>query len=120
MILIGYGYWLCSVFMFHCGRFFDTEGWHVKNPRLYEGMDTFIGFLVQWMMPLFFVLSGISTFYALSSKGVGYFVKARLKRLGIPFLLGTFVLLIPVQVYIERTTGGPIQRDLLEVLSPIF
>lgn len=109
-----------TVFVFHCCRFFDTDGWHVKNPRLYGEMDIFIGFLVQWMMPLFFVLSGISSFYALSLKGTGQFVEARLKRLGIPFVLGTFILLIPVQVYIERTTGGQFSGTLWQFYPEYF
>jgi len=24
---------MMTVFLFHCSRFFDTEGWHVKSPR---------------------------------------------------------------------------------------
>lgn len=27
---------MAAVFLFHCGRFFDTEGWHVKSPRTNE------------------------------------------------------------------------------------
>jgi hypothetical protein len=111
---------MMAIFLFHCGRFFDTHGWHVKNPQLYQGMDYFIGFLVQWIMPLFFTLSAYSSYLALEAKGAGKFVKERLKRLGIPFLLGTFVILVPIQVYIERLTNGQFKGSFLEFYPHYF
>lgn len=83
-------------------------------------MDIFIGFLVQWIMPLFFILSAFSTYYALKARGPGTFIKERLKRLGIPFLLGTFVFLIPVQVYIERFTNGQFSGSFLQFYPHYF
>ena len=58
---------MMAVFLFHCGRFFDTEGWHVKSLRTSE-VVSFLTLIiaVQWMMPLFFVLSGISTYHSLA------------------------------------------------------
>jgi hypothetical protein len=44
------------VLLFHCARFFDPENWHVKNPERSVALRVFVGLLVQWMMPLFFVL----------------------------------------------------------------
>ena len=50
------------VFVFHCGRFFDMGGWHVKNPVRHEAVLPFyilhqtvilsIGYLVvRWPIP---------------------------------------------------------------------
>ena len=66
---------MLSIFVFHCGRYFDTEGWHIKNPQVYRGMDIFIGFLVQWIMPLFFILSAFSAYYAIRARGSSIFIK---------------------------------------------
>jgi glucans biosynthesis protein C len=91
------------IFLFHCARFFDFEDWHVKNSQLDFGMSVFVGILSQWIMPLFFVLSAISAYYALNQWTAGQYIRERLRRLVIPFLFGIFVL-IPPQVYIERVS----------------
>ena len=60
------------MFLFHCGRFFDTEGWHVKSARTSEAVSFLTVIVaVQWMMPLFFVLSGIGAYYSLRDPRVG-------------------------------------------------
>lgn len=69
------------VFVFHCGRFFDTDGWHVKNAIRHQSVTVWTVFLVCWMMPLIFVISGASTFYALGSRNPRRFVKDRALRL---------------------------------------
>ena len=94
-----------AVFLFHCARYFDQEGWHVKNPQSSPGFSVFVGILVQWIMPIFFVLSGQSARLALNFRSVRQFLAERFKRLVIPLVFGIFVL-IPPQVYIERLTGG--------------
>ena len=58
-----------TVFCFHCARFFDAWGWHVKNNQVSPGLMLFVRITVRWMMPLFFVLSGIASFYALRRGG---------------------------------------------------
>ena len=30
---------ILTVFVFHCGRFFDLVEWHVKNPTTYFGAN---------------------------------------------------------------------------------
>src|SRR5947207_4503997 len=89
------------VFVFHCGRFFDTDGWHVKNAVRHQSVQVWTTFLVCWMMPLIFVISGASTFYALKSAGAGRFVRDRAVRLLVPLLAGIFTH-IALQVYLER------------------
>jgi len=41
-------------FFFHCARFFDRDGWHVKNPELSFGFTVFVAVVDQFIMPLFF------------------------------------------------------------------
>ncbi|MBN1559016.1 acyltransferase family protein, partial [candidate division KSB1 bacterium] len=51
---------MLTIFFFHCARFFNFEDWHVKNNQLHAGLSLFIAVVGQWIMPLFFLLSGIS------------------------------------------------------------
>ena len=55
---------ILAVFVFHSGRFFDLGGWHVKNPTTYFGVQVWITFLANWLMPVVFAISGASLFYA--------------------------------------------------------
>lgn len=94
---------ILTIFIFHSSRFFDTGGWHVKNPTTYFGVQVWITFLGNWLMPLIFVISGASLFYALGSRGAGKFVWDKVRRLLVPLVVGMFTHVI-LQVYLERLT----------------
>ena len=108
-----------SVFLFHCARYFDHEGWHVKNPQLGLGFSVFVGILVQWIMPIFFVLSGQSSRFALNFRNSGQYLGERFKRLFIPLVFGIFVL-IPPQVYIERFTNDQFTGSFFQFYPHYF
>ncbi len=101
------------VFLFHCARFFDDEDWHVKNEDLSVAASAFVFVTVQWMMPLFFMVSAFASHVVLGFRGPGEYLVSRVKRLLIPFLFGTFVVLIPVQVWIERVSHGQYEGPFL-------
>lgn len=67
-------YWLrvvatLAIFFFHCSRFFDTEGWNLKNEKQSLIVDVLRGgFIWSWIMELFFLLSGVGSWYALKSR----------------------------------------------------
>jgi surface polysaccharide O-acyltransferase-like enzyme len=94
----------CAVFIFHCLRFFDLDPWHVKNNQLDAIATTFAAILLQWIMPLFFLLSGISIYFSLKSRTAGQFLQERCIRLLIPLLFGIFIL-SPPQIYLERLSN---------------
>lgn len=110
---------MVMVFLFHCARFFNYQDWHVKNNRLDFGMSVFVGFLSQWIMPLFFVLSAFSAYYALGRLTAGQYARERLRRLLIPLIFGTFIL-IPPQVYIERVSHRQFSGSLIQFLPHYF
>jgi peptidoglycan/LPS O-acetylase OafA/YrhL len=110
---------ILTVFVFHCGRFFDTEGWHVKNPVRHESVMIWTGFLVTWMMPLIFFISGASTWYALKSRSVGTFVKERALRLLVPLVLGIFTH-VAFQVYLERQGNSGFKGSFFEFYPHYF
>jgi hypothetical protein len=94
------------VFLYHSSRPFNLmENWHVKNPVLSMGFDVPLVVFGIWAMPLFFLLSGISSYYSLKSRGAVEFLRSRFLRLAVPLIgLGWFVL-SPPQVFIERITA---------------
>jgi len=93
---------IMMVFLFHCARFFGGGRWHLKNPGEESFLATlFIGVLDLWIMPLFFLLSGASSYYALKSSTGGQYLLDRVKRILIPLYgVGACILLLP-QVYFE-------------------
>jgi hypothetical protein len=97
---------MMAVFLFHCNRFFDTEDWHVKSPETSEASMMVTILAVQWMMPLFFILSGIGIYHALAHHRWPEYLVSRVKRLLVPLLFGIFVVIAPWQVYLERITHG--------------
>jgi len=107
------------VFVFHCARFFDFNDWHVKNSELDLGMTLFISFLGGFGMPLFFIISGMATFYFLGFVKAGLYTKARFVRLMIPFLVG-LVTHIPIQVYLDRVSHGLFTGSFFEFYSQYF
>jgi glucan biosynthesis protein C len=94
------------VFVFHCMRFFDDEDWHVKNDEVAIWATAFVQVTWRFMMPLFFVVSAFASYYSLRSRSAGQYLTSRVKRLLVPFLFGTFVVLIPIQVWMERVSHG--------------
>ncbi|MBN2224852.1 MAG: acyltransferase family protein [Deltaproteobacteria bacterium] len=108
-----------TIFLFHCARPFDHDDWHVKNLVLSHGMDIFIVFTVQWIMPLFFILSGIGAFYALNHRTKGTYIRERFFRLVVPLVFGIFAL-APPQVYIERISHNQFEGGFLSFLPHYF
>jgi surface polysaccharide O-acyltransferase-like enzyme len=75
--------------------------------------------MIIWIMPLFFMLSGFGTRYALQRRSGSAFVTERLLRLGVPLLVGAFVL-SPFQVYSERVTTGAFTGSFAAFLPHYF
>jgi len=97
---------MMTVFLFHSARFFDTGGWHVKSPHTSEALSFItLTVTIQWMMPLFFLLSGIGAYHALRHQRWLQYLVSRLKRLVVPLLFGIFVIIAPWQVYLERVSN---------------
>lgn len=94
---------ILMVFLFHSGRFFVPDDWHVKNPTTYQGLAYVAAVVIVWMMPLIFLVSGASTFYALGKRGGGVFLKDRALRLLVPLVVGIFTHIMWL-VYLDRIT----------------
>jgi len=115
---------ILTIFIFHSGRFFDQEEWLVKNPTTYFGANVWTYFLAGWLMPLIFLISGASIFYALGKGGrginaVGKFVKDRTLRLVVPWLVGACTH-VALQAYFESRFWGRFNGSFFAFLPRYF
>jgi len=108
-----------AVFFYHCSRFFDESYWHIKNGTTSPLVDTLKGIFDMWGMPLIFLISGASIFFALRPGGAARFLRDRVWRLLVPLAFGILVL-APPQIYLERLTHGEFQGTFLEFLPLYF
>jgi glucan biosynthesis protein C len=97
---------MVGVFLFHNARFFDVfSDWHVKNATTSFGASVLVAFLDQWAMPLFFLIAGAGTYYALKSRRAGRYIQERTLRLVIPLIFGMLVIVVP-QAYFQALSHG--------------
>ena len=89
------------VYLYHSTRFFNLGDWHLKNVNTYVWVEIWNVFATRWMMPLFFIISGASLFYAIEKAG-GWrkFYADKFLRLMIPVLVAS-VTHGAMQVYLE-------------------
>ena len=108
------------VFLYHSTRFFNLGDWHVKNVNTYVWVEIWNIFATRWMMPLFFIISGASLFYAIGrSGGFSRFYVDKFLRLMIPVLFAS-VTHSALQVYLERLTHGQFSGSFFSFLPEYF
>ncbi|MBT8356807.1 MAG: acyltransferase, partial [Deltaproteobacteria bacterium] len=108
------------VFLYHSTRFFNLGEWHIKNINTYVWVEMWNVFATRWMMPLFFIISGASLFYALGkTSGWRKFYVDKFLRLMIPVLIAS-VTHSALQVYLERLTHGQFSGSFLSFLPEYF
>jgi peptidoglycan/LPS O-acetylase OafA/YrhL len=89
-----------GVCLFHVFDIFNTAGFEIKNAEQSEVVTMIQGFFFPWGMPLFFVIAGAGSWFALRRRTAGQFTRERTLRLLVPFFTGT-LLLGPIQVYLS-------------------
>jgi peptidoglycan/LPS O-acetylase OafA/YrhL len=97
---------ILGVFLFHAVHpFDDLFDWHIKNAESSIVVNFFVGFFGSWGMPFFFLMAGVTSWFSLRRRTAGRYVRERVTRLLIPFILGS-ILLTPIQAYYELTHKG--------------
>ena len=66
-----------TVAIFYVG---ELGEFYIKDEQSSHAMSCFITFVHQWHMPLFFLLSGAGTWFALSFRSALQYVQERFKR----------------------------------------
>jgi glucan biosynthesis protein C len=110
-----------AIFLFHSSAPFSYFPWDVMNPTPNLGFTVFGLFILGWVMPLFFVISGISVCFSLTSRSVSQFARERLERLVIPFVLVGLLVVLPVDVYYRVVSAGIFTGDFVHFyFGPYF
>ncbi|HSJ55898.1 MAG TPA: acyltransferase family protein [Anaerolineae bacterium] len=89
-----------GVFTFHVMCVFSDTDFHIKNDVQSATITGLMGLFFPWGMPLFFLLAGAGSWFALRRRTPRQYARERLGRLLIPFVVGSLVL-TPVQLYLE-------------------
>ena len=110
-----------TIFLFHSSRPFAPPPWHVMNSSFDVGFTLFDAFVSGWIMPLFFVISGIAVYFSIGKRNALQFFKDRFLRLMVPFLtVGCFVVL-PVNAYYDAIFHREFSGDFVSFyLGPYF
>jgi glucan biosynthesis protein C len=94
-----------GLIFFHTARIFDPLDFYVKDQPPNLALTLFVFFAGLWGMPLLFVVSGLGAWYSLRSRTAAGFIRERLARLLVPFLVGLLVV-VPPQVYYRLRFQG--------------
>jgi len=107
------------VFAFHSSRLYNVEDWNVKNNIWYPTVETWVLFASSFMMPLLFVISGASLFYAMGKGGFGKFSKDKILRLLVPLFVGALTHL-SLQSYLWDKTHGLFNGSYIQFLPQYY
>ena len=107
------------VFAFHSSRIYNVEDWNVKNNIWYPSVEAWVLFASSFMMPLMFVISGASLFYAMGKGGFGKFIKDKVLRLLVPLFVGALTHL-SLQSYLWDKTHGLFSGNYFQFLPKYY
>jgi len=97
------------------------EGFYVEGQNVIT-TTIFIVAISPWFMPLLFVIAGISSAYALNNRTKREYIKERINKLLIPFIVG-LLLVVPAQTFFAERfhnefTGSYLYQYILFFTSP--
>jgi peptidoglycan/LPS O-acetylase OafA/YrhL len=96
---------ILGVIVFHAVHPFDHIDWHIKDPEPSVPVTLLIVSLYPWGMPLFFLISGAGSWFALRRRTGRQYASERVTRLLVPFLVGSLVL-TPIMGFFETRHKG--------------
>lgn len=108
-----------SVIFFHTARIFDDLGFYVKNEPLIPALTFVVSMAALWGMPLMFMISGYAIRHSLQKRTVSAFVRERLQRLLVPFVI-SLVVIVPPQIYFELLSDPAYQQSYLQFYPRFF
>lgn len=71
-----------------------------------KSLSAFITLLSPWYMPLLFSLAGMSARYSLQKRAMKDFMKERVKKLLVPFIVGDLTIVAALAYYADRFHNG--------------
>ncbi len=104
---------------FHSSLVFEPDGdFYVRDAQSTELTTIFAGLCVVWAMPLLLLVAGLGSWHSLRRRGAGGFALERSRRLGVPLVFATLVLL-PFPQWL-RLKADPSYQDSYARFWPRF
>jgi hypothetical protein len=111
---------LFGVFLYHVIRPFDPLiDWHINNAEQSDIILTILLLVNPWGIPLFFLVAGAASMFALRRRSNRQFIGERVTRLLIPFIVGS-ILLTPFQKYLEALHKESFQGTFLSYIPEML
>ena len=111
---------LFGVFLYHVIRPFDPLiDWHINNAEQSDIILTILLLVNPWGIPLFFLVAGAATMFALRRRSNRQFISERVMRLLIPFIVGS-ILLTPFQKYLEALHKATFEGSFLSYIPEML
>lgn len=108
-----------GVFLFHISNVFSGAKFEITNAESSDIIFLIASFFYPWGMPLFFLISGAGSWFALRRRSASQFTRERTLRILVPFCTGS-ILLGPVQIFLSwahRSQTGVFEGSLLDFLG---
>lgn len=101
--------WACILLLipFHAAMAWNCwgEGNYIWFQN-HKGLSAFVILISPWYMPLLFVLAGMSAKYSLQKRAAKDFMRERVKKLLVPFLIGMVTIVAGMTYYADRFHNG--------------
>jgi peptidoglycan/LPS O-acetylase OafA/YrhL len=111
---------ILGVFVYHAASpFRDGLDWHIINPDRSVTVSIIMILVWPWALPLFFLVAGAGSRFALRRRSNRQFISERVARLLIPFVVGS-ILLSPLQAYLEALHKGRYQGAFLSYVPEML
>jgi peptidoglycan/LPS O-acetylase OafA/YrhL len=109
-----------GVFLYHALHpFVAMLPWHIKNAEQSDAVTVFLLLVYPWGIPLFFLVAGAGSKFALRRRSNRQYIRERVTRLLIPFIVGS-ILLTPLQEYLEALHKGNFQGSFLSFIPEML
>jgi len=109
-----------GVFLYHVVKPFDPLiDWHINNAEQSDTILTFLLLVNPWGIPLFFLVAGTGSMFALRRRSNRQYIIERVTRLLIPFIVGS-ILLTPFQKYLEALHKESFQGSFLSYIPEML
>ena len=108
-----------GVFLFHAINIFGPAKFEINNAERSDVIMMIQALFFPWGMPLFFLVAGAASWFALRRRSAGQFTRERTFRVLVPFLTGT-ILFGPLQLYLSwshRSATGVWDGSFIEFVA---
>jgi len=111
---------IIGVFLYHAASPFRSGfDWHINNPEPSEVASAIMIVLWPWALPLFFLVSGAASMFALRRRSNRQYIRERVTRLLIPYIIFS-ILLSPLQAYLEALHTGSYQGSFMNFIPEML